>query len=75
MDISGSMEGELPSNTNWVQPVVSLGFRWWNKKYRLKEINLKYGKKSIDYPDDAEDDYLFGDAFALRITYHTFLNY
>jgi len=29
--------------TTWVQPVLSTGLRYWNRKNRMREVNLKFG--------------------------------
>lgn len=75
VDLTESMEGNFPSQISWLEPAASIGLRWWNKKYKLKEVNVKYGYKKIDKHVDPNDPDFFSDAHTFRITYHTFLNY
>ncbi|HXP53199.1 MAG TPA: hypothetical protein VN922_24865 [Bacteroidia bacterium] len=35
--------GPLVITSGWIEPVIELGYRYWNKKNKAKEFNLKFG--------------------------------
>jgi hypothetical protein len=43
---------EVP--TSWIQPVAEVGYRYWNKNNKAREINLKYGSGFTDSSLPAE---------------------
>ncbi|NOX48172.1 MAG: hypothetical protein GXO89_14460 [Chlorobi bacterium] len=61
---------------SWVQPILQLGIRYWNRKNKLKEISLKYGfggkKEWIKSADSGNDK---NSSMSLQITFMRILNY
>ena len=67
-------EGEY--KTSWIQPVVITGFRYWNKKNNLREVNLKFGMGGTqDYREDQSEDLTTRRSLTARLSFITFLNY
>ena len=62
--------------TSWIQPVVIAGFRYWNKRNNLREINLKFGMGSAqDYRESQSEDLTTRRALTARLSFIKFLNY
>lgn len=65
--------------TSWIEPVISTGIRYWNKKNKLRELNIKYGfgkanDLSFVSPNDPQSLYTKR-AMTLRLSWLIFLNY
>ena len=67
--------------TLWMQPVLSTGLRYWNRKNKVKEINLKFGfsVSNDPVPALADNGSNFGKMqlppITARISWISFLNY
>lgn len=61
---------------SWVQPVVATGIRYWNKRNKLREINIKYGfgdKKP--YQEYQGDEVVDKRSMTVRLSFMYMLNY
>lgn len=76
LDMNGQ---SVDSFTDWFQPVLELGFRFWNKNNKAKEINLKYGFGTSKAQLPADVDYSDGDFFlasrTIKLTLIYLINY
>ncbi len=75
---SGSTEHIVQPRNFWVQPVLTTGIRYWNKKNKMKEVNLKFGfgAKNDVLPATYETNGGFRfPPITLRLSFVTFLNY
>ena len=62
--------------TSWMQPVVTTGVRYWNKKNKMREINLKFGMGGAqDYREYQSDDLTSRRSLTARVVFISFLNY
>lgn len=68
LDVSGNYK------SSWVQPVFSTGYRYWNRKNKLKEVNLKIGAglSSVSNPNSELN---INRSFAIRLAWIRFINY
>jgi len=63
--------------TFWIQPVISAGFRYWNPRNKMKEVNLKFGfgAQSDRVTYSTQNDYVNFPVLTFRLSWITFLNY
>jgi len=67
---------EAQLETAWLEPVVQAGFRYWNKKNKLRELSLKFGLG----PSAPSEHYYQPDrkptrAKTIRVSWIKFLDY
>jgi hypothetical protein len=77
MFTTGDLAAGTEIKTSWVEPAIQAGVRYWNRKNKLREINIKYGFGS-SAPDKLATYYgteSFASAKTIRLSWLLFLNY
>ncbi len=71
-------DNPLNLESQWTQPMVSLGLRYWNKNYTLNEIEVKIGLGSKLETNDEEFNskpLYKQSSFTARLAFYRFINY
>jgi len=68
---------QTPINTNsfWTEPAFELGYRYWNKNNKAREINLKYGTGTSTTFVDQNGDSKTIHPWTIKLTFLIYLNY
>jgi len=81
IDLSGPAdpnENVAKPKNFWVQPLISGGYRYWNKKNKMKEVNFKlgFGAKSDKIPvTSTTSSNVKYPVITVRLSWVSFLNY
>lgn len=61
---------------SWIEPVFNIGYRYWNKKFVAKEINLKVGYKPGEtFMDDKNYEKGSTRSFSMRLAFIVYPKY